>query len=99
MVQLSVIIPCYNEIGTIERLIQTVRDSPVKDKEIIVIDDGSTDGTRELLKSKLESKVTRVIYHDKNQGKGAALRSGFADATGDIVLVQDADLEYDPQEY
>ncbi len=99
MAKLSVIIPCYNEIGTIERLIQTVRESPVKDKEIIVVDDGSTDGTRELLKSKLESKIARVIYHDKNQGKGASLRSGFASATGDVVLVQDADLEYDPQEY
>ncbi|MGF1488314.1 MAG: glycosyltransferase family 2 protein [Prochloraceae cyanobacterium] len=98
-VKLSVVIPCYNELGTIGQVIEAVKASPVENCEIIIVDDGSTDGTRELLKSKIENRVDRVIYHHKNQGKGAALRSGFTAATGDIVIVQDADLEYDPQEY
>lgn len=98
-VKLSVVIPCYNELGTIGQVVEAVKASPIKNCEIIIVDDGSTDGTRELLKSKIESQVDRVIYHHKNQGKGAALRSGFAAITGDIAIVQDADLEYDPQEY
>jgi glycosyltransferase involved in cell wall biosynthesis len=97
--KLSVIIPCYNERTTLEPLLQRVRGSGVSDLEIIVVDDCSSDGTRELLRERLEKQVERVIYHERNQGKGAALRTGFAAATGEIVLVQDADLEYDPQEY
>jgi len=97
--KLSVVIPCFNELGTISKVVEAVKTSPVKDCEIIIVDDCSTDGTITLLKSHIESKVDRVIYHRKNQGKGAALRTGFSAATGDIVIVQDADLEYDPQEY
>jgi glycosyltransferase involved in cell wall biosynthesis len=97
--KLSVVIPCFNEIGTIAQVIEAVKASPVKNCEIIIVDDCSTDGTRDLLKSTLELQVDRIIYHHRNQGKGAALRTGFSAASGDIVIVQDADLEYDPQEY
>jgi len=96
---LSVIIPCYNEINTIENVIKAVRDVIGTEGEIIVVDDCSTDGTRELLKDNAEGRLARVIYHEQNQGKGAALRTGFAEAKREIVIVQDADLEYDPQEY
>lgn len=97
--RLTVVIPCYNEIETIQKIIDAVKASPVPDCEIIIIDDYSTDGTRELLQNELHTQVDQVIYHDRNYGKGAALRSGFAAVTGDIVIIQDADLEYDPQEY
>jgi len=99
MPNLSVVIPVYNEVDTIEQIVEAVRASGVDDLEIILVDDGSTDGTRDVLRQKIESSVARVIFHERNQGKGAALRTGFAAASGDVVIVQDADLEYDPSEY
>ena len=96
---LSVIIPCYNEVSSIEQVVQSVIDVIGKDGEIIIVDDCSSDGTRELLEKKIEDKLARVFYQLKNQGKGAALRAGFAAATKDIVIVQDADFEYDPHDY
>lgn len=97
--KLSVVIPCFNEVGTIQQVVNAVRNSPVQNTEIIIVDDGSTDGTRQFLERQISPQVDQVIYHPKNRGKGAALRTGFAAATGDIVIVQDADLEYDPQEF
>jgi len=96
--KLSVIIPCYNEASTILRLLEEVKACPISDREIIVVDDGSQDGTRDILKN-LQDPDIRTLFHTQNQGKGAALRTGFAAATGDICIVQDADLEYDPQEF
>jgi len=96
---LSVIIPCYNELNSIEQVVRSVIDATGPDGEIIIVDDGSTDGTRALLEQNIDGKLARVIYQEKNQGKGAALRTGFAAATKDIVIVQDADFEYDPHDY
>jgi glycosyltransferase involved in cell wall biosynthesis len=96
---LSVIIPCYNELSSIEQVVQSVIEVIGEEGEIIIVDDFSTDGTREVLEKNIDGKLARVIYQTMNQGKGAALRAGFAAATKDIVIVQDADFEYDPHDY
>ena len=96
--KLSIVIPVYNEAATILSLIDRVRAVRI-DKEIIVVDDGSTDGTREAVRGLTQRTDLVVLFHEVNQGKGAALRTGFKAATGDVVVVQDADLEYDPSEY
>ncbi len=95
--KLSIVIPVYNEVGTIGEILNRVRSVP-QEREIIVVDDGSTDGTAEWLKEAAIEDI-RVIFHPENRGKGAALRTGFEHVTGDIVIVQDADLEYNPSEY
>ena len=96
--KLSIVIPCYNEESTIDAIIETVKSVPY-DKEIIVVEDGSKDGTRERLARWESDDVVRVFYQPHNMGKGAALRRGFEEATGDIVIIQDADLEYSPTDY
>jgi glycosyltransferase involved in cell wall biosynthesis len=95
---LSVILPVYNEFQTIEEILRRVKATGLVD-EIVVVDDGSKDGTREILTSLPPDGITRVILHEKNMGKGAAVRTGIRNATGDIALIQDADLEYDPRDY
>ena len=94
----SVIIPCFNEKQTLKEILNKVQNSQIDIKEIIIIDDCSTDGTIQILKN-IKNPLIKIYYHSKNKGKGAALRTGFSKATGDICIVQDADLEYDPDDY
>ena len=98
--KLSIVIPVYNEENTVETIVDLVLKAPLSiDKELIIVDDCSTDNTRNIIETRLTGKVAKTVFHENNQGKGAALRSGFAAATGDIVIVQDADLEYNPNEF
>ena len=95
---LSVIVPCFNEIDTIEKVLKKIKNSSVTDKEIIVIDDFSKDGSREYLNTLIDDEIT-IKFHDRNKGKGAAISTGIEYAKGKIIIIQDADLEYDPNEY
>ncbi len=97
--KLSVVIPCFNERETIEQIVRAVRASPIQDIEIVVVDDGSTDGTVEVLRDKVATLTDQIIYRPHNEGKGAALRAGFCAATGEVIIIQDADLEYSPIDY
>jgi dolichol-phosphate mannosyltransferase len=100
-VKISIIVPCYNECATIEKLLKLVKQSPIEPhvREIIVVDDGSTDGTTQILQKLSSDETMRVIYQGTNRGKGSAIRSGLLVVTGDIVIIQDADLENDPNDY
>jgi glycosyltransferase involved in cell wall biosynthesis len=99
--KLSIIIPCYNEVATIQKILSLIEACNYPNKEIIIVDDNSNDGTKEKLLYEIEptGKVSKIIYHNINKGKGAAIRSGIFFSSGDLVIIQDADLEYDPNEY
>jgi len=98
-VKISVVIPCYNEVSTIRELLENVLRNLETNAEVVVVDDCSQDGTCDLLRQEAWGERVKVYYHEINQGKGAALRTGFSKVTGDIVIIQDADLEYNPEEY
>jgi len=97
--KISVIIPCYNESGTIREIVNKIVQNKIHDIEIIIVDDFSTDGTRNILKDDLISFIDLLILNEKNFGKGYSVRKGIESAKGDIILIQDADLEYDPSDY
>lgn len=96
---LSVLIPCFNEKNTIEKIVDKINKLKNLNLEIIIIDDKSIDGTREILDSKLQNQVSQIIFNEENHGKGYCIKRGIEAATGDVILIQDADLEYDPKEY
>lgn len=97
--KISIIIPCYNEIKFLEKVVKRVKKNKIKNKQIIIVDDFSTDGTKKLLKNKVEKMVDKIIYHKKNMGKGACIQSAIKHIKGEIVIIQDADLEYKPSEH
>ena len=97
--KVSVLIPCFNEKNTIEKIVDRINNLENINLEIIVIDDNSNDGTTEILKNKINEQVSQIIFNGKNHGKGYCIKKGIEGATGDIILIQDADLEYDPKEY
>ncbi len=97
--KISIIIPCFNEIDTIEKIVDKVLTQTQFEKEIIIIDDFSTDGTRELLENKIKNKIDQLILNEKNYGKGFCVKEGINKSKGNIILIQDADLEYDPSDY
>ena len=97
--RVSIIIPCYNEESTIKQIINKINSETTIEKEIIVIDDYSNDKTREILENEIKQNVHKIILNDKNYGKGYSIRKGIENATGDSILIQDADLEYDPSDY
>ena len=99
MKKITILIPCFNESKTIEEVILKIKQNEITNKEIIIVDDFSNDGSKEILKEKLSLKVDKIIYHEKNLGKGACIKTGLKHVTGEVVIIQDADLEYDPNEY
>ena len=97
--KISIIIPCYNEESTIEKIVHKILDLNNLDLEIIIVDDNSTDGSKNIIETKIKNRVNKVIFNDRNYGKGYSIRKGIEVATGDITIIQDADLEYDPNDY
>ena len=97
--KISIIIPCYNEENTIEKIVNKILDLKNLDLEIILVDDNSTDGSKKIIDTKIKNRVNKVIFNDRNYGKGYSIRKGIEVATGDITIIQDADLEYDPKDY
>lgn len=96
---LSIVVPCYNEKDNIKKIVKKILNSPVKNKEIIIVDDYSSDGTRDILEKEIKPLVSKIVYQEQNQGKGATLKEGFKHVTGDFVIIQDADMEYEPNDY
>ncbi len=96
---LSIVVPCYNEKDNIKKIVKKIHNSPVKNKEIIIVDDCSSDGTRDILEKEIKHFVNKIVYKELNNGKGATLKEGFKHVTGDFVIIQDADMEYEPNDY